>query len=424
MWQKKPAMQPDNSHIKKILPVVFMLLGMQALLPFITKPAGLIAGLLAGIWLFSKTGKICFSRFILFNSLIFFVYVISLFNSGDTFTVLQYLQRSLPFLAFPVFFILISGYPFTKQDFEQLTHVFYRTYFTATVIYSLIVLAYFFHLGCFTGGASYDLCMSFIRAYVWGFYGHPIYVSIYLMLAVIFSVYLYRKNLMNKTLLIIGNLILYGLLFYLSRKAVIVSGIVAMTYYVFRSVENGKLKTIFLVVMTILFASGVFLFPNTAKRFRELFNASTYVDKPDLKNSTQLRLAIYRCSVSLIPRAGLFGFGIGDVQDELNRCYMQINPEMVEGKDTYNTHNVFLNFLLATGYFGFAVFIFVLYMLYGIAFRLKDPLFAVVLIFFTLVFLTENVISRQNGILIFAFLINFYTFKFLIDSGRLCASGK
>ena len=417
-------MQLNNSLITKILSLVFLLLGLQSLLPFRLKPIGIIIGVLVAIIIFAKNKKVCLSRLLLINSLIFFIYIISLFNSENTVYVWKYLETSLPFLAFPVFYYLISGLNFTKINFTKISNIFYRTYFLATIMYSIIVIAYFFHLGCFMGKASYNLCLSYIRVYVWGFYGHPIYVSIFIMLAIIFSVYLFKNKLLNKTILIIGIFILFGLLFFLSRKAVIVSGIISLIYYLFNIINNKKLKTNILIVITIIFASGIFIFPNTTKRFKELFNSKTYFGKPDKENSTQLRLIIYKCSLNQISQAGFFGFGLGDVQDKLNGCYLQKNPAMLDGHGYYNTHNVYLNFILATGFFGFSFFLFFLYTLYKTAIKSKNRLFVSILIFFTLIFLTENVISRQNGVIIFSFLINFYTFKFLIDSENLCKSKK
>ena len=413
-------MQRNRTLLLKTLTLVFLLIGLQSLLPFHFKHLGLITGLLVSFIVFFQTKKIYFSRLLLINSILFFVYLISLFNSENTLYVWKYLETGLPLLAFPIFFSLISGMQFSKKEIRKFLSIFSQSFFIGTVIYSLVIIAYFAHLGYFTGKASYGLCMSYIRVHVWGFYGHPIYVSIYMIIAVFFSIYLFQNKLLHIIILIFGNILLIGLSLFLSRKAVLLSGLVSLIFYLYHIINSKKLKTAVFLFIIFVFIGGVVLFPNTTHRFKELFNTDTYLEKPEVENSTQIRLSIYKCALQQIPDAGIFGFGIGDIQQHLNQCYRQVNPQMLHRTKSYNTHNVYLNFILATGYFGFFVFLFFLYTLYKTALNSEDWLFFSVLIFFTLNFFTENILSRQDGVVIFTFLINFYTFKYLIDSETLC----
>ena len=70
----------------------------------------------------------------------------------------------------------------------------------------------------------------------------------------------------------------------------------------------------------------------------------------------------------------------------------------------------FLNILLGQGYLGLLLFMLVLFNLFKHSLKSKDVIFTAILLFYVIEFLTENILDRQNGVILFAFLINFKTF--------------
>lgn len=114
------------------------------------------------------------------------------------------------------------------------------------------------------------------------------------------------------------------------------------------------------------------------------------------------RFIIWPISVELIKEKPLFGYGIGDVQEELNAKYE--TDGFNEGlRYSYNSHNQFLDLALASGLVGLAS---LLALFISLAFRasrdenLAGILFVVIMFLFMSV---ETVLSRLDGVIIFAF---------------------
>lgn len=100
----------------------------------------------------------------------------------------------------------------------------------------------------------------------------------------------------------------------------------------------------------------------------------------------------------------MFGVGNGDVKEELNKKYELINQDKFDLTD-YNAHNQYLNELSTKGVFGgFALIVFLIVgMFYGIKYHNK--LLFLLLLINSISFITENVLTRNKGIL---FLFYFY----------------
>ena len=167
----------------------------------------------------------------------------------------------------------------------------------------------------------------------------------------------------------------------------------------------------FLVLSILVLLLVVSVFP-ISKRFSDLFNTS-FSENTEVSatSSTSIRIAIYKCAIGDVVEAGLFGFGAGDVQEKLCECYEETSNILSIGK--YNTHNQFLNIWLSYGIIGLLLFLYFLYINFRLAFLQKDITFLSILIVLLMALLTENILNRQNGILFFGLLINYYSFKCL-----------
>jgi O-antigen ligase len=393
--------------------IVFLLLGLIPLLPFYIKPIGIIAALALGIVVVIYKKGITFSFFFFNNILLFILYVVSCFYSDDKQYALKYIETSLPFILFPVFFLFISKLEISKQKWKQLENIFYNVYFIASTIYAIMIFAYIYHLGYFSGEVTYDLCISWLRAYFWGFQNHPIYASLFLGIAILFAIKLIIKSEKQRLWYVLGSLIIILALLFLSRKGIIIALIPTSFFLFFKLNQHTKIKNIFIIINIASVLTLVFIFPNSFERFKKI-NKIELNQPIDMKNSTSIRLGIYNCAFSQVQYAGFFGFGIGDVKDKLNNCY-KVSAKPLVGQNL-NTHNAYLNVWLSLGFIGLLIFAFFLYKLLLLAIINNDYLFLTILIFYALIFLFENILDRQNGVLLFAFLINFYTFKHIVIS--------
>jgi O-antigen ligase len=144
----------------------------------------------------------------------------------------------------------------------------------------------------------------------------------------------------------------------------------------------------------------------------ELFKMDTYVEANET-NSTNNRMNIYKCAYELFKEKPIFGYGIGEDTRALYNCYKNTIYYLYEKK--FNTHNQYMSIVLKTGLFGLIVFLIFMGYNLGLGYFNKDWLFCSILIFYMILMLTENILERQNGVILFSFLINYISFKNIIN---------
>jgi O-antigen ligase len=167
--------------------------------------------------------------------------------------------------------------------------------------------------------------------------------------------------------------------------------------------KNKNLYVVF-GIGTIGLISIIIFNPKVNERFSELLQVQDANE--ELANSTNIRYSIYQCVTDVIPQAGFFGYGVGDGKNKLVECYQKDAKFLAENR--YNSHNQFLGLILNVGFLGlFAFAIFLFYHLLK-AFRKKNYLLIALLLFYSIVMFSENILERENGILFFAFFINLF----------------
>jgi O-antigen ligase len=165
--------------------------------------------------------------------------------------------------------------------------------------------------------------------------------------------------------------------------------------------------------MTVLLTTCLLLLmviPSTRARMQKITEPESY-SKNNETNSVNNRLNIYKCAVQKIKEKPIFGFGINDDKQALYNCYKKELYYLYESK--FNTHNQFLSVTMKAGIVGLIVFLFMLIYNFKLAFSLQNRLYLSLLVFFIIVMLTENILERQNGVIIFTFIINYFAFKSL-----------
>ena len=149
------------------------------------------------------------------------------------------------------------------------------------------------------------------------------------------------------------------------------------------------------------------LIPTTRNRFLELSKVEkTAVDE---SSSSNIRFTIYKNSYYLVKDAPFFGYGIGDYQHELNQSYRNNAPFLLD--KVYNSHNQYLGFLLIGGIVLLLAFLFYFSNKFIVAYQTKNTLLIIVLVFYGIVMLFENILERENGVIFFALFINFFSLK-------------
>jgi O-antigen ligase len=193
------------------------------------------------------------------------------------------------------------------------------------------------------------------------------------------------------------------ILIILARKGPVLITLLVFIIYFFK--VNGKRKYVIsfivVVVALILMASKI---DEIRNRFIELLNVIIYNDRNN-SGSTSIRLIIYNCSIEAITSNPFFGYGLGDVKDILNQCYTG------KGISYYNSHNQFLSAWLSAGLLGIGSLVYMFVYNFNKALKSKEIVYISIMSLFLVLGIFENILERQDGVILFSFFVNFFAFK-------------
>jgi O-antigen ligase len=186
--------------------------------------------------------------------------------------------------------------------------------------------------------------------------------------------------------------------------ALIISSLLTIIFL--SNFSNIKLIKFGLVFTIVLIVSVLFKNPFST-RVKEYYTTGlTLLEKSSKTtefNSSNVRNGIYYCDVELISRSLVFGVGVGDIQDKLNECYgKNISSKIYTWRD-YNSHNQYLFFWLSSGIFGFILFSVLLFYCFKKSLKHSIVIYFYFLVLVSLVFFTENLLSRSDGVIFFSF---------------------
>jgi O-antigen ligase len=366
------------------LKIVAYLFGMFVLFPNKVKPYLILLLFLVTCFLYKKSNlKLLLNKGLpLF--FLFLMYFISLFYSCQIDTGINLILRMTPLFILPYSFCVI-GLANNKLFFSN----FKKTFIISLVIYTILIFIYLYKLNCLFGNNSLGLGYSYITNEFYGINDHPIYISSYFCIGLLTIIY--DKN-TNKYFSFFAFFTILSGLIILSRKGSIIAFLISITYYLFFN-KNQLFKAL-LIFSSILLL--IFSIPEINNRFFELANT-----EKTLNTSTGIRQIIWKNALELTSKSNFFGFGIGDVQNELDKKYSEQHLYLL-AKDKYNAHNQYIQIMLTIGYVG--LFLFIITLIYFIfILHLEKNYFGVsVLIFFYILFNTESYLERQNGIIFFS----------------------
>tara|TARA_B110001450_G_scaffold253742_1_gene277771 strand:- start:1855 stop:3039 length:1185 start_codon:yes stop_codon:yes gene_type:complete len=128
-------------------------------------------------------------------------------------------------------------------------------------------------------------------------------------------------------------------------------------------------------------------------------------------NSSNVRNGVYYCDIKLIKEAPFFGFGIGSVQDKLNECYQDYINSKVYKWNIYNTHNQYAFFWIASGVLGLISFLSLIFISFFNSFKKKNILLFYLTSITAMVFFTENLLQRSDGVIFYSFFVCLFFFN-------------
>lgn len=258
---------------------------------------------------------------------------------------------------------------------------------------------------------------------------HAVYFSLTALLSILFYAEFSRPFQKGKrevrNFILLFLLLLLGIVLSAS-KVVIAMTIILLPLYSFGARMNNKAKAFTLSAVVGLFVLGLVLTP-VRKRFMEGLALRNESVKPAVKIADTYEYTLEEVGeISdlevrfIFVKIGAFhwwhskelvwGFGIGDIQDQLN-YYYYVYGLAKGGYLNFNLHNQFLQTLVGMGIVGLCALLWIFWISFrsGVQFGNKAHVFFLVIM--TLVFLLECVLSRNKGILLFFFLNTIFLLK-------------
>ena len=389
---------------------LFILIGAFPITPFKMKGLAVCAFVVLALIVIPKKFK-KLNLFYFLNSLLYLSYVMSLIYSDSFSRGLSVLETTVSMFVFPLVFFFISGNKNASKHLIKHDRLLKVIFVGSSFLLSALIFITSLEFGnYFTEKIDINKFLIRLNTDFYWMEDHPIYLSIYIATTILMigGLILKTKSYQKLIFLIIGAFQLFVLLV-LSKKGVIISLIIALALFCFFTIRKKMLLILYIILGLAIFSFLTKNYaPDTIKRFREVVDVKSY-KKIESHSSTSQRYGIYKCSLETFNEKWLLGFGVGDTQNALTSCYTKSSEVLVKGQ--YNSHNQYLGILLNVGIIGFLFFIITMFINLKLFYTKKDFLAFCLILMYLLFMLTENILDRQNGVILFSFFLNYYFFK-------------
>ncbi len=335
-------------------------------------------------------------RWTLFLALPFLLMLIDMFRAPDLVSGWKYAERSSSLLLFPLGFLLL-GAPATARFRGTMMDVFSM---------SAMLLAFGANIGVAFTGVSPALEAE--PGYVYNYramFGlvtgmHPPYAAYYFFLGAFFQLLRSLDSATYRNARRIATVLLFIAGVLLASRMPLVAFLAAVSVIALLRIPRQKaLRTVLGAFGAVLLT--IVLSPGMRQRMSEALHGQVAPASQSEVTSTNIRLPLALCAKETIAEHWLLGTGQSDAQATLDRCYRQFNiPLLLDG--SYGTHNQILHWWLCFGVIGPLLFAIWFGVLLRHAWRQRDTAHLAFLVFLLLCMLTENVLARQWGVVLFA----------------------
>jgi O-antigen ligase len=413
-------------HNTLVLYSFLMVIALFPILPTGVESVLMFSGFLFSVLYFIVEGKKFWSKektiqMILFSAL-FLIFSITLLYTKDIQNGIKFITRLLPTVLFPALFLFNKKNVITIDKFNTIA-----TIYCLAVLIALI----FLHINLYH--QLYDSSIKF-----WDFRQliesrikvHGTYLAMWIGFGIIVLLYKIKKVLsdsrMNVSIFII--LFIIGYFFYwqyiIGSRMPFLATVIVCFFCLFKNVKQMILASLAVIILSVFLVLKV---DRIGERFGKLrnynfsFPEGKYEDNyPNISNE-QIRNGIYFCSYETLKKEPILGYGVGDVDSNLQSCYDRtfINTDTYKVIN-YNSHNQYLNIILSAGVVGLLLFLLSNFYFLKKAFNLKLGIYVSFLFFMFFNFCFENILSRHDGVIFFGFfnsLLFFSTQKQINEEG-------
>jgi len=291
-----------------------------------------------------------------------------------------------------------------STDIHRKTAIFVLQYFSYAVVLTAIfslIKGWYFKANYLGDYLYYDKFGILIQK-------HTTYFALFVVLALLFYLYDFLKLHQHKFINIIASIFLIYILYILSNRISLVAlgigGIILSLAY-----SKGKQKWLVIVAFPLL-AYFLFTSPHFVKRFQP-----DIIHKQQV-NDLKIRQLHWKSVLeTILHKHQIIGGGTGGNRHYLYKRYKHYGLTAAY-EEKYNAHNQFLETALNFGWIGLTLFMSSLIYILWIFYRKKDFLALSILSTLLVFMLTESILQRQSGLVIYALFISLFLYKNLIKA--------
>lgn len=336
---------------------------------------------------------------------LFFIYIISLIYSKDVEEGLSHVTRILPIFFFPLVFGVFRKNILEPKQLDALKKIYVFSVLCC-LVYINFCLFEDLYLNKTTQWEIRQLIENRIDV-------HGTYLSIWVGFGVMILLSLMEKA---RALKLKKRIVLYFLIivFFIywqltigARMPWIITLLLTFLFLIYNL--KSRLRSIVCVMLIII----IFVLLNKTKsdlvdRVKSVVSLEFSLPQGDYNveykniSSEDIRRGIFYCSWFLLEKSPIVGYGVGDVQSNLDRCYQEKINSNVYQKFLYNTHNQYFQVILSGGLLASLFFLASLIVPLYIAYKKSDYLLFSLTILIMACCVTENVLNRQDGIIFYS----------------------
>lgn len=337
---------------------------------------------------------------VLILSLPFVITLIGLLFTSEHIKGVEFIIRSSPLLLIPIIYLKVS-YEIISKAYDFI--IKYFPFLTIFVLLFYIIVGFFY---TYKGYGNYLYYSNFSEiADI-----HTTYLGLILNLSLWFV--LKRKTDYKKTTYYSLFLIFFIFQFIVASKISLLVCVLLIIFDVFLSFKSTLSKTIIsvsIVGLSIFFAKQFIENRFLNEKIEDGINLTgTQVISNFYKNDVLTRTTLWRSNIETLNGIKwIFGNGTSASSEDRKINYKRNNLETAY-ENSYNAHNQFVEILYAHGLLGLMIFIFHCISILWFSCKTKGiKLNAIIYVIMLLYFMTESILQRTIGIVLYSFIITY-----------------
>lgn len=333
----------------------------------------------------------------LFYIYIFFVCLIN----NEIIESANFLNLYLPFLAAPLLYFSLK----TKKTLQ-------------TVFVTLIITVIFFAIICYAM-VFYDMLTTHRNLslfFSWWYTNnnlvkytalHTTYagLSVNLGIASIFILKKRHRHLFKKLAWFLPLLILFNFSIASRMQSIIL--ILICVIFLLSLKTKWFIKLSILIIILLIPFILYLISPYISHKINGLFNTENYKNVSEVKDpaSFDARISFFKSGFKTALHAPLLGYGMSNGRKKLDTGFKEDKLDWVL-KKRFNAHNQYIEYAIRLGILGLLIFIFLFVAPLYYCLKSKNDMlpYALFSIIFLFSFLSESILLRQKGVILFTFI--------------------